>query len=46
MEDQGFRQFYKALINGYRLSPETVRNLLGKILSSLSHKKKESENNA
>lgn len=46
MEDQGFRQFYQALISGYHLPSETVKKLLGRILSSLSQKKKESENNA
>lgn len=46
MEDQGFRQFYKALISSYLLPQETVKILLGKILSSLSPRKKESENNA
>lgn len=43
MEDQGFRQFYQALISGYYLPPKTVKKLLGRILSSLSPKKKESE---
>ena len=43
MEDQGFRQFYQALISGYYLPHEAVKNLLGKILSSLSPKKKESD---
>lgn len=46
MEDQGFRQFYQALIGRYCLPSETVKQLLGRILTSLSQKKKESENNA
>jgi len=46
MEDRGFRQFYQALISSYYLPPETVKKILGKILSSLSPKKKESEKHA
>ena len=43
MEDQGFRQFYKALIHSYYLPAETAKKLLGMILHSLPHRKKESE---
>lgn len=43
MEDQDFRRIYRSIINGYHLSPETVKELLGKILTALSQIKKESE---